>query len=108
MCECSPVLIKRLLPSVARYESEVVCRVVALIPNIQFIICRGGKGLIKKAEPVHTLGIKLAKQLSRDWLVDVKLEAYQQRGSWRLFSEGSPGLEPLRARSIQIGATRQW
>ncbi len=55
-----------------------------------------------------TLGIKVARQLGANWLVDLKLEAYQQRGSWRLFSEGSPGLEPLRAHSIQIGATRQW
>ncbi|NHZ92637.1 DUF3570 domain-containing protein [Massilia sp. CCM 8733] len=55
-----------------------------------------------------TLGIKVAKQLSRDWIVDVKLEAYQQRGSWRLFDKGSPGLEPLRANSIQLGLTRQW
>jgi hypothetical protein len=55
-----------------------------------------------------TLGIKVAKQLSRDWIVDVKFEAYQQRGSWRLFDKGSPGLEPLRAHSIQLGLTRQW
>ncbi|CUI03221.1 DUF3570 domain-containing protein [Massilia antarctica] len=55
-----------------------------------------------------TLGIKVAKQLSRDWIVDVKLEAYQQRGSWRLFDKGSPGLESLRAHSIQLGLTRQW
>lgn len=55
-----------------------------------------------------TLGIKVARQIDKDWLVDLKLEAYQQRGSWRLFSEGSPGLEPLRAHSIQLGLTRQW
>lgn len=55
-----------------------------------------------------TLGLKLAKQIGRDWLVDVKVEAYQQRGNWRLFNEGSPGLEPLRAHSIQFGATRQF
>jgi hypothetical protein len=55
-----------------------------------------------------TLGIKVAKQLGRDWVVDLKLEAYQQRGNWRLFDKGSPGLEPLRAHSIQLGLTRQW
>jgi hypothetical protein len=55
-----------------------------------------------------TLGVKLARQLGRDWLVDLKLEAYEQRGSWRLFGTGSPGLEPLRARSIQLGVTRLW
>ncbi|SFV00709.1 DUF3570 domain-containing protein [Pseudoduganella namucuonensis] len=55
-----------------------------------------------------TLGLKVAKQLNRDWSVDLKLEAYQQRGSWRAFGGGSPGLEPLRARGIQLGVTRQW
>lgn len=55
-----------------------------------------------------TLDVKLAKQLGRDWSVDLKLEAYEQRGSWRLFGKGSPGLEPLRARSIQLGVTRLW
>jgi hypothetical protein len=55
-----------------------------------------------------TLGIKLARQLGRDWSVDLKLEAYQQRASWRLFGNGSPGLEPLSARSMQLGLTRLW
>ncbi len=56
----------------------------------------------------RTLGIKLAKQIGRDWLVDLKLEAYEQRGSWVLSGKGSPGLEPLRARSFQIGLSRQF
>ncbi|KQV80877.1 hypothetical protein ASD15_13335 [Massilia sp. Root351] len=55
-----------------------------------------------------TLGIKVAKELSRDWTVDVKVEAYQQRGAWRAVDSGSPGLDALRARSIQLGLTRQW
>jgi len=55
-----------------------------------------------------TLGIKVAKALNRDWTVDVKVEAYQQRGAWRAFDSGSPGLDALRARSIQLGLTRQW
>lgn len=55
-----------------------------------------------------TLGLKLAKQLNRDWSMDVKLETYQQRGNWRLFGNGSPGLAPMRAHSIQLGVTRLW
>jgi hypothetical protein len=55
-----------------------------------------------------TLGLKLARQLGRAWSVDLKLEAYEQRGDWRLFGNGSPGLEPLRARTIQLGVTRLW
>lgn len=55
-----------------------------------------------------TLGIKVAKEISRYWTVDLKVEAYQQRGAWRAFDSGSPGLDAMRARSIQLGLTRQW
>lgn len=55
-----------------------------------------------------TLGLKLAKQVSRDWSVDFKLERYEQREAWRLFGSGSPGLEPMRALGLQVGVTRQW
>lgn len=55
-----------------------------------------------------TLGVKLARQINRDWAMDVKLERYEQRGAWRLFGSGSPGLAPMRAVSLQIGVTRQW
>jgi len=55
-----------------------------------------------------TVGIKVAKQIGRDWNVDLKLERYEQRGSWRLFGTGSPGLDPMRAVSLQIGVTRLW
>lgn len=55
-----------------------------------------------------TLGLKLARQINRDWAVDLKLERYEQRGSWRAFGSGSPGLAPMRAVSLQVGVTRQW
>lgn len=55
-----------------------------------------------------TLGIKLAKQLTRDWSADIKWESYEQRGSWRMFHQGSPGLQPLRAQILQVGVSRQW
>jgi hypothetical protein len=55
-----------------------------------------------------TVGLKVVGRINRLWTVDVKVEAYQQRGSWRLFHDGSPGLAPLRARMFQIGVTRQW
>ena len=55
-----------------------------------------------------TLGLKVSKQLDKLWSIDVKASVYQQRGSWRLFHDGSPGLEPLRAQTIQIGINRQW
>lgn len=55
-----------------------------------------------------TLGVKLALKLNRDWQFDVKLERYQQRGQWRVFGHGSPGLAPLRASSLMAGFARQF
>lgn len=55
-----------------------------------------------------TLGLKVSKQIDKLWSVDAKVSAYQQRGSWRAFGSGSPGLEPLRARTIQLAVNRQW
>lgn len=55
-----------------------------------------------------TVGLKVAKQLNRDWQLDFKLENYTQRSSWRLFGDGSPGLAPFNARSIQIWIARQF
>ena len=57
---------------------------------------------------VVTVGLKLARQISPDWSVDLKLERYEQRGAWRVFGRGSPGLAPTRALSLQLGVTRQW
>ena len=51
-----------------------------------------------------TYGAKLTKSFGRDWIVDLKYEKYEQRGEWAL-SNGSSGLSPFHARSIQIGFT---
>ncbi|NVM75655.1 hypothetical protein FHW83_001442 [Duganella sp. SG902] len=55
-----------------------------------------------------TAGLKVTKQIDRDWSVDLKVERYEQRGAWRVFGNGSPGLEPMRATSLQVGFTRLW
>jgi hypothetical protein len=55
-----------------------------------------------------TLGLKASKQLDKLWSVDAKVSAYQQRGSWRLFHQGSPGLDAFRAQTVQIAINRQW
>ena len=55
-----------------------------------------------------TLGLKVSKQIDKLWSVDGKVSAYEQRGSWRLFGHGSPGLDPFRARILQIAVSRQW
>jgi hypothetical protein len=56
----------------------------------------------------HSYGVKLTKQIARDWSFDVKYENYQQRGSWKLFGQGSQGLAPFSARFVQLGATYLW
>lgn len=53
-----------------------------------------------------TYGIKVMKQLGRNWLLDIEFERYEQQGKWSLQGNGSPGLEPFQARIIQLGITR--
>jgi hypothetical protein len=48
-----------------------------------------------------TLGLKLAFEFDAAWSTELRLERYEQRGSWRVGGTGSPGLEPLRARFLQ-------
>jgi hypothetical protein len=55
-----------------------------------------------------TLGLRVAKALDRDTSVDVKIEVYEQRSAWRVGGDGSPGIAPLRARSLQFGLTRRF
>lgn len=55
-----------------------------------------------------TLGAKISKQLSAQWQVDFKFERYEQRGQWRAFHKGSPGLMPLTANIVQFGLSKQW
>lgn len=56
----------------------------------------------------RTLGLKLAWQVHADWTADIKVERYEQRGSWRVFGSGSSGLAPFRARSIQAGLAHRF
>ncbi len=51
-------------------------------------------------------GILVAKQLAGGWSVDLKLEYYEQRSSWRLGGGGSEGLLPFSARWIQVGVAK--
>jgi hypothetical protein len=55
-----------------------------------------------------TAGLKVQREIGKLWTVDVKVEGYEQRGNWRLFHDGSPGLAPLHARIFQVGLTRRW
>ena len=55
-----------------------------------------------------TAGLKLAMQIDADWSADVKAERYEQRASWRMGGNGSPGLDPFRATWLQIGLSRRF
>lgn len=50
-----------------------------------------------------TVGLKADYKLAPDWSVDGKLEHYEQRSNWRLGGQGSTGLDPFRAISLQLG-----
>lgn len=54
-----------------------------------------------------TAGVKISKQLSRDWLVDLKFEKYEQRPQWVLSGGGDSGVAAFHARSFQAGVSRQ-
>ena len=51
-------------------------------------------------------GVLIAKELDGGWRVDVKLEYYEQRSSWRFSGNGSEGLLPFKARWIQVGVSK--
>jgi hypothetical protein len=55
-----------------------------------------------------TLGIKLIARFGEGWSADLRVEGYEQRSSWRVGGDGSPGLEPLSATFIQIGLSKQF
>ncbi len=55
-----------------------------------------------------TYGVKVSKQINKDWLVDVKYEQYEQRAQWSLYGNGDKGLTPFKAYSIQVGVSRQF
>lgn len=52
-----------------------------------------------------SLGVKLAKFISKDWLVDVKYEHYRQRSEWAFNASGTPGIAPFKAQILQFGLT---
>ena len=55
-----------------------------------------------------TVGLKVSKQINKDWLADVKYEQYEQRAKWSWYGNGDKGLTPFKASSIQVGLSRQF
>lgn len=53
-----------------------------------------------------SFGVKVSKQLSAHWLMDVKYERYEQRGEWSLFGKGDPGVASFNAKDVQLGLSR--
>lgn len=56
----------------------------------------------------RTLGLKVAKRFDGGWTVDLKVERYVQRGSWRWFGSGSPNLAEFRARTVLAGVSKSF
>lgn len=54
-----------------------------------------------------TFGLKVSKQLSSDWLVDLDIERYEQRDEWSQIGKGDPGVATFHARTIKVGLSRQ-
>jgi hypothetical protein len=55
-----------------------------------------------------TVGVKVVARIGELWTADLRVEGYEQRGSWRLGGDGSPGLAPLSATFVQVGIARQF
>jgi Protein of unknown function (DUF3570) len=54
------------------------------------------------------LGLGAVYTIDRDWTIDGKVEAYEQRGGWAWDGNGSKGLATFRAYSAQLGLTRRF
>jgi len=52
-------------------------------------------------------GVRVAKELGRSWMADVKYENYEQRYDWGISGRGDSGIPTFNARNIQIGLTRK-
>lgn len=48
------------------------------------------------------VGLKAELKLGT-WTTDVRVEQYEQRAGWRLGGQGSPGIDPLHATTLQFG-----
>jgi hypothetical protein len=55
-----------------------------------------------------TPSIAVARSFAGGWRAGLKVAIYQQRASWRLWGNGSPGLEFFSARWIEAGISRSF
>lgn len=54
-----------------------------------------------------TLGLRAELRLNT-WTADISYEHYEQRGKWRVFGTGSPGLDVFSADSLQVGLSKKF
>jgi hypothetical protein len=55
-----------------------------------------------------TASLKVSKEIDKLWSVDGKAEFYRQKGEWRAFGKGSPGLDPFDATFLQVGVSKKF
>lgn len=55
-----------------------------------------------------TLGMKVSRQISSAWLMDVKYEHYKQKASWSTIGQGDDRLADFKTRSVQVGLSYQF
>lgn len=53
-----------------------------------------------------TLGLKVSKHITPEWVADVKYEHYEQQEKWSLSGDGDSLIAPFQARNFQFGLTR--
>jgi hypothetical protein len=54
------------------------------------------------------VGVQVVKQFQKDFALDVSVDSYQQRTSWRAFGGGSPNLEAFRAMYLTVGLSKKF
>jgi hypothetical protein len=55
-----------------------------------------------------TASLKVSKEIAKLWSIDGKAELYQQRGEWRAFGKGSPGIDQFDATFLQVGVSKKF
>jgi hypothetical protein len=55
-----------------------------------------------------TASLKVTKDIDKLWSIDGKAEIYKQKGEWRAFGKGSPGLDPFDATFLQVGVSKKF
>jgi hypothetical protein len=55
-----------------------------------------------------TASLKVTKDIDKLWSIDGKAEFYRQKGEWRGFGKGSPGIDLFDATFLQVGVNKKF